>query len=312
MSKSMAVQELNADTIRALQDAADKYAITAIARYRPLERAVALASGIKMLREMIQPLMPTIMELKGNQLGFLTDEQTRRKGVAYPAETVRDCAVEAILRGLMLTGKEWMILFDQCYTCANGYQRLVEEYPGITDLRCANTPPFAQGGQTCVKCSASWKIKGEGNMLRGANGEPYQIYAVTVNAGMGPDGIIGKARRRLYKAIHQLLSGTVFTEPDDGDEPPPALPAPEVPPPKTQTQTLIDHIQENAAPKVYRISQDQAAEIGRLRHVVTAEEFQLWVEEAGAFDVNQLSAAGADQVLERLKAVQRKDERPTR
>lgn len=308
-TRSVAVRPLDDKAITDIAELADRYALTAIKNFHPLKRAMMVAAGIRQLREAVQPLMPDLMPLKGSPLGFITDEKADKP--PYPAEVVRDCVVEALLRRLNVSGNEFNIIAGRCYTALNGYQRLVEEFPGLTDLRTANTPPFIQGGQTVVKCTASWKLNGVENCLRDYNGKVGQLYAVTVHSSTGIDAKIGKARRRLYKAVYQLLSGTVFTEPDSGDETP-ELPAPEE---KTRTQEVIEQVRNRSnggqpTPSATcsadtgtlpagssLLSPAQKSEIGKLRHVMPDDEFQLLVEQQGVFDVDQLTADGANAIL---------------
>lgn len=316
-SKTVAVRPLDEVAIQEIQDLADSHAVQALKDFQPLQRALKQAAGIKALREAIQPLMASLEPLMGTPLGFDTDRGPNKKDkTPYPMETVRDIIVEALLRGLSLTGNEFTCLVGKCYTNLNGYKRLVEtKLPGLTDLEIATSPPYVKAGHTCVLCRAAWKLNGNAMCLRDHRSNPSVEFAIPTHAGTGADAIIGKARRRIYKGIWELCTGSVFTEPTV-DEEVPALAAPaNIEPPKTQTQAVLDAVEQSKRsgtvvfqeepPKSYLVNADQAANIATLRHLVPDEEFNLWLEQYGVFEIAQLKNDTADAIIERLRSIQR-------
>jgi hypothetical protein len=214
---------------------------TELASLPTLSKAVRLAAGINELRKALtsEIMERVIMPLQGSPLGFVTDKD---KDGGYPPEVVRDCMIEGMIRGLQPVNNEINIISGRCYAAKNGMKRLVTTFPGLTDLRITPGVPTLAGDKGAViSMRATWNL----------NGQPMEIYrgiqkdkdgvvtddtriAVRVNSGMGPDAIIGKAERKIFKAIYELVSGASIPEGDEidtvgevvqaGPTPPPAPP----------------------------------------------------------------------------------------
>lgn len=287
--ETTAVTERQRD-IKAIEVLQSKYSLATLQAVGDLERAIMIAEGIGLLRKAVQPLMPLVIGLMNNPLGFDTDK--KKSGEMYPAEVVVDCVVEALLRGLRISGNEFNIIAGKCYTTKYGYDRLVKELPGITDLDTAMSPPFVQGGHTCVKCRASWQLGGKKMALKGPNGEAFMIFAIRVNTGQGIDATLGKAERRMYKAIYGLCTGTQFTEPNM-DEESALLPAESAP--KTQTEQLTDQVAATM-----KISPDQIVRLEELKVKVKGADFVACLMRRDKNTIQSLSRVEADAVISEL------------
>jgi hypothetical protein len=200
-----------------IDQAAEQYGIEQTAGLSPFRRAVQIARGIQALRAMLTPeVMQHIMALQGSYLGFRTDKD---KQGGYPVEVVRECFIEATLRGFPTGCNCWNIIADRFYATKEGYYHKCQSLPGMTDLKLKlGVPKVMQGGAT-VEGRADFRL----------NGQPESVertFPVRLNAGMGADGAIGKATRKLLKAVHDFVLGTEHTIPDpDEEESPAALPA---------------------------------------------------------------------------------------
>jgi hypothetical protein len=194
-------------TCDALDQVADEFALSRIAGLSSFRKTFMLAAGVQRLRQLITPeIMGPIMELQGTSLGFRTDKD---KTGGYPMETVKEVAIEAILRGALMVGNEVNIIADRLYLTKEHFARVVREYPGLTDLKISLGVPKTQTGGAIVTGSAAWKFNGKADTLS-------REIPVRVNAGMGCDAILGKATRKLLASIFGQLTGSQYSE-NDGE-----------------------------------------------------------------------------------------------
>jgi hypothetical protein len=169
----------------------------------PFRKAFGMAGAITMLRQQItEQHMGLLMPLQNSAMGFLTDN----KG-GYPVEVVKECVIEAVLRGFAVTGNEFNIISGRFYATKNGLARKVREFPGLTDLRLnLGVPEVGREGQV-VDARATWRLNGKADELA-------RLIPVKVNAGMGPDAILGKATRKLLASVYGVLTGSEHTVPE--------------------------------------------------------------------------------------------------
>lgn len=170
-----------------------------------------VAQAMVDLRALMTPeVMVPIMALQNTDIGFRTDKM-------YPVEAVRDVVIEAKLRGFHTIGNEFNIIAGRFYAAQKGFRRKLidgKTFPGLNNFRDIYEVPRLIGGDkgALVKCKASWTL----------HGKPDSVefdFPVKLNAGMGSDGALGKAERKLCKRVHDLLSGisTPDGDVDDND-----------------------------------------------------------------------------------------------
>ena len=177
-----------------------------------LEGMLKMATGIKLIRQLIPvAAMQDVMELQGTALGFRTDKDQHDdpKQRKYPVEVVRDCVIEAMIRGLRPIGNEFNIIAGGFYATKNGLARLVKEFRGLTDLKMVpDVPQTTQNGEGAVlKMKASWRLNGAPNELTLA-------IPIRLNRRMGVDAILGKGKRKMLAAIYEVLTGSEHTFPE--------------------------------------------------------------------------------------------------
>jgi len=188
--------------------------------------ALTLARGMGLLRQWLtDEIMKDIMQLKDSALGFRTDRapgsaEEQKKG-GYSVATVRDCLIEATLRGARPVGNEFNIISDRAYMTKEFFQRRVRELPGLTDLKLMpGVPTLYDGGKAAVvSFVATWKIDGHVHSierLKRENG-PDERIPIRVNSGMGADAIVGKATRKILAAIYARVTGSELTDGDVED-----------------------------------------------------------------------------------------------
>lgn len=215
----MKSQEMNTD-IRVLEETVANLNLTKI-QGGNFERCFALASGIRELRKLITAqMMSDIMELQGTSLGFKTD---RDKDNGYPVDVVKEVLIEAVLRGAAPIGNEFNIIAGRCYLTKEFFVRALREMPELENLILSAGVPVLGGGGALVPYEATWTYRGQEfrisrsqRKLADGSSSDNRI-CVRVNAGMGADGILGKAEKKIRAQILSLLTNTTFSDEDDGD-----------------------------------------------------------------------------------------------
>jgi hypothetical protein len=173
-----------------------------------LTQAINMARGMKQLRDILteSAILSDFMPLQNTTLGFLTD-----KPAGYDWETVRDVLIEALLRGFRPINNEYNIMSGRFYGAKNGFDRITHEYPGVQNLQVRlGVPQLAGEKGALVSCEARWLIDGKPMTVKcvPAKGDDFDSQIpVKVNSGMGPDAILGKATRKLYARVYQVLTG---------------------------------------------------------------------------------------------------------
>jgi hypothetical protein len=201
-----------------------------------MKRAIALATGMKAIRAALttEVVKELFMPLQGSALGFRTDKD---KDGGYDIATVTDCLIEALIRGFSPVGNEFNIIARRAYFTKEGLERKVAEWPGISGFESAPGVPFmTPAGNALVAYRGRWLLNGElmvlncdrypvelqdadGQAMRDADGKVLtrdvdERIPVIVNSGMGPDAILGKARRKYLNRVLLKLGGQLFAVPD--------------------------------------------------------------------------------------------------
>lgn len=212
--------------------------VTALVEKPALQQAVVLATGISQLRTAltVEVMNNVFMPLQSSPLGFVTDrdiltkdrkdkmseDQIRQWKPGYGVDVVRDCLIQSMVHGLRPVGNEWNIISKRMYAAKNGLGRCVSEFPGLTDLLIEPSAPQLNGdkSEARVGITARWALNGKPmsmvrEVVKNADGGAVdRRFAIRVNYGMGADAIVGKAIRKTYKAILDMLTGSTLTIPD--------------------------------------------------------------------------------------------------
>ncbi len=178
-----------------------------------VSRAALLADGLERLREALTPdLVKRLMRLQGSPLGFQTDRDD--KG-GYGEAAVKEALVEALLLGVYPVGGEFALISGRVYITRQGFERLVAEIDGLTDLEVIPGVPAHHNGEVCVRVGARWKYKGVACELRDGDGKPGRVFPIRVNKAMGVDAILGKGKRKALAAVYQQVVGSEHLPNDD-------------------------------------------------------------------------------------------------
>jgi hypothetical protein len=183
------------------------------------EKELQVARGVADLRAALTPeIMADVMALMNTSLGFRTDrdpkqidQKTGKPHVPYSIEVVRDVFIEARLRGFHVVNNEFNIIADRFYGCLNGFERKVRTHKRVTNFKDTYSVPVMMGEKgAIVKARADWHQDGTPQFIE-------REFGVRVNAGMGADAIIGKAKRKLFAVVLGQLTGVVTPEGEAGD-----------------------------------------------------------------------------------------------
>jgi len=181
--------------------------------------AAEVAEYIDALRQAIEPKMGILMSLADSPLGFKTDRspailaanKRKNKGptTPYPSEVIKDCILEAHLRGVKLVANQFNIISGQCYIPKDGYKALINK-SGATDFDYKIRKVSEGRGEHVAEGEASWKL----------NGKPYtlkqQFFCKAYDGFTTWEQSEGKATRKLFKAVYERISGRAFQDEDEG------------------------------------------------------------------------------------------------
>lgn len=214
--------------ISMIEDVAAATALMLASDQQPFAQAFALASGISKLRQVItNDMMQDIMQLQNTSLGFRTD----KPGQGYDVQSVKECFIEAVLRGAKPIGNEFNIISGRTYLTKEYFQRMLTEIPGITNLQIIAGLPQSRGEkEAAIRMTISWKLNGQDGQIVDHEKKPGRVFSIRVNSGMGADAVVGKATRKACKAAFEQITGTAaLPDGDVADEPSrtTALPGPQ-------------------------------------------------------------------------------------
>ena len=192
-----------------IEEILQQCSLMAISEKGQFQKAFMMAAGIKQLRHAItDEMMGLIMPLMNTSLGFKTDMDPSKKhwktGIAptpYSKAVVKDCLIEATLRGVEVTGNQFNIIASNCYVTKEGMTHLLKNLPGLADLRLKFETPKVMDGGGIVEASGTWTFQGV------KSGYDPRNFAIKINKSQGVDAIIGKCERKLRKAIYEQITG---------------------------------------------------------------------------------------------------------
>jgi len=181
-----------------------------------ITRAIMMARGMVILRiQFAGAVLDGVCALAGTPLGFLTDRDNEK--TKYPKEVIRDCAIEAILRGARLTGNEFNIIAGKCYLTKQFFAR---QLAGLVDnLRVTEGVPHRGDGGALVPMVADWDYQGTHHQMVCVNskGADNRI-PVKTDKYTGIDAILGTAHRKLYARIYRQVTGSTWVADEEPDQ----------------------------------------------------------------------------------------------
>jgi len=192
-----------AETLAALATSSNIQALETIPNH--IHRALVQADAVQEFARLLTDdlVKAVIMPLQNNALGFRTDKPDG----GYPLHVVREAVVEALMRGFHISGNEFNIIAGRFYAAQAGFVRLCRER--VSDLREEPTIKAQTPTGALVLYRMEWTINGKKDSFERA-------FPVRVQDKAGPDLIVGKAKRKAYAYLWQIISGRA-TDEGDGD-----------------------------------------------------------------------------------------------
>lgn len=176
---------------------------------RRVARAVALANATTLIRAAIAKHWSALAVLKDTPYGFATDERKDRP--PYTPEQLQTAITHGILIGCLPTGGEITVISGRAYASLPHFERWAREQEGLTDLAITlGVPamPSGDSGVALVDATASYQWHGVPTAIQWTRTQQMDgRIPVRVNAGMGPDAVLGKARRKILAAIRKRVQG---------------------------------------------------------------------------------------------------------
>jgi hypothetical protein len=215
-------------------------------------KPIVMAMAIKDLREALTPeAMSAVKELAGTSLGFMTDKQGDKQ---YDVATIRECVVEAMIRGVGVVGNQFNIIAGRFYMARNGWEAKLRKAgctqivptvgkPEDTREGKANDRGFAKftstfGAQaTCIKGGQRYSVSA--CLSDGIDG---RIEASAFGRDMSDclPGMKGKVEARILKKLYCLACDAIEAD-DEGQDNVIIIedPVKQIEQPKTETDPVV-------------------------------------------------------------------------
>lgn len=141
-------------------------------------RAVGVVTSLRQI--LTDDIMRAVfMPLANTSIGFLTDQDpnknNKRTGLPntpYSVGVVRDCLIDAVMKGLLPTGNQFNIIAGRQYTTNEGYSYLLKKLNVRHMISKAILPAPPNAPFVDVKCTIAYFV----------NGEAGKTFSITVSA----------------------------------------------------------------------------------------------------------------------------------
>jgi hypothetical protein len=182
--------------------------------------ALQVAESMESLRRLFDDpaIKARIIALQDSAIGFRTDKDPKTKNrktgeynQPYPYDVVKDCAIEAGLRGLQLVGNQWNIISGRTYCTKEGFEFLIRGLKHITDFKVSLGVPGNKPGGVIIECEGTWFHDGKPQTLKAS-------IPVKSDDFSGADQLLGKATRKFLKRCYEQMTGNIMPEGEAGEE----------------------------------------------------------------------------------------------
>lgn len=182
--------------------------------------ALQVAESMESLRRLFDEpaIQARITALQDTAIGFRTDRDPKQKrrgtqeyNTAYSYNVVKDCAIEAGLRGLQLVGNQWNIISGRTYCTKEGFEFLIKGLKHVTDFKVNLGVPANKPGGVIIECDGSWNNAGQPQTLKSSIPVKSDDYS-------SADQLLGKATRKFLKRCYEMMTGNVMPEGEAGED----------------------------------------------------------------------------------------------
>lgn len=182
--------------------------------------ALQVAESMENLRRLFDEpaIQARITALQDTAIGFRTDRDPKQKkrgtqdnNTPYSYNVVKDCAIEAGLRGLQLVGNQWNIISGRTYCTKEGFEFLIKGLKHVTDFKVNLGVPANKPGGVIIECEGSWNNDGKPQCLKSSIPVKSDDYS-------SADQLLGKATRKFLKRCYEMMTGNVMPEGEAGED----------------------------------------------------------------------------------------------
>lgn len=182
------------DAITALDKAAEQGLLAQHEKSR-FSKAFMVAKSIEALKELLTPkIMEPIMNLQNTGLGFKSDKE-------YGIDVVRDCLIEATLKGVFPVGNEFNIIAGNCYITKEGFGRKLRDIDNFSWTETPGVPRVVPSGKgALITVNLEWTLSGK------TRAKDLEL-AIKVDEYTSIDAIIGKSIRKARAWLFTAVTG---------------------------------------------------------------------------------------------------------
>jgi len=265
-------------------------------------KPIVLAMAIQDLKSALTPeAMAAIRGLENSAMGFKTDDPKQ----PYPVEVIRDCVVEAMLRGVSVAGNQFNIIKGNFYIARNGWEAKLRK-AGCSEIvptvgrpedvmmgapnqygNCQVTATFAAQA-SCMKDGKRYSVSA---CITSEVDGRIQVSAFGKDISACIDGLKGKVEARILKKLYCLACDAV--EPDEEFERPDVIVVPEV---AKQIEQVPQTPEPESIPAVKQFSGDYDRVLNMLSSDPSAASVfqEIWKTIADCKTLEELDAIAKD------------------
>jgi hypothetical protein len=176
-------------------------------------------------------MMKDFRRLENNILGFKTDRDPDRqvwnkktekyeRVQPYDDQTVRRCVIAAFAQGAKLVGNEFNILAGNLYLTKKYWIPRVKQFPGLTALKIVwGVPAQSSSGKGWLfPVRANWRLHGKLDEIACVASKEFDSRIVVRGYETSSiDELRGRAESKLYRMIHERISGINLDLADSDD-----------------------------------------------------------------------------------------------
>lgn len=188
-------------------------------------KPIVMAMAIKDLREALTPeAMAAVKELAGTSLGFLTDKPQDKQ---YSIDVIRECVVEAMIRGVGVVGNQFNIIAGRFYMARNGWEAKLRKAGCTQIVPTVGKPEEVREGKPNERGFSKYTATFGAQATCIKNGQRFSVSACLSDgvdgrieaSAFGKDlsdclaGLKGKVEARILKKLYCLACDAI--EADD-------------------------------------------------------------------------------------------------
>jgi hypothetical protein len=189
------------DSIRSIREARDNGGM--------FGEALAVGRAYLDIKSALLDQMKFVVALAGQANGFKVDKKD------YTEEQIKTCAIDALVAGVKLVGNQFNIIGGNMYITQNGWREKLLRLDGFSFADVPRfSPPRQENGTTVVSCTQEY-VYGSDEV------KTFKYEAmIRTNSGATIDNIIGKAKAKVWHALHDKLANEFSPYGDDDADSP--------------------------------------------------------------------------------------------